>query len=426
MHSRNSSDVRSPGAPAPRRAGVASGLFAVATACAAVLALGCGSSTDAGSSSDPCGSGYAPTHYTVIGPSGGWVSYGQVASRGDQVLLQVPAGAWQECWEVTVESNWSTPGYPTGFVASQYVAGGSVAISIFRQLPGGGIEYAPDSMYVQLSFPTMYLPAQPQHPLGVFSYDSAAMDWRIDLPDNVDPDFAVVRTSDWRRPWWFGRIDLSAVDFVRYMQPALEDRIGTDTWTRITTLMDSVYNASKSGFNWSCVGANFVEGVFVAIQNIGETQGRAIQNGLSCGSCDAFSPLFWQEFDQYMTLENTGMLLSLMSNAVPGGGQIKEMAGEVVSWLFDLFSSTGFACDYDCFFKHIPKSWWVYMAEYYGGKWVVEQIESIKTDYLHCTAAAARLGPTSVLLAGLVERRPVPVTSRCGTPGFVLGVRGTL
>lgn len=363
-------------------------LLGLTLAVGGVLWASCDSAGSSEYSEDPCDPNYAPMHYTIIGPDGGWVSYGVASTRGDQILLNVPAGVWSSCWEVQLEPDWSAPSYPSGFVPSSYVYAGAVAVSIYRQTRDGDRIYAPDSMYLELSFPTLYLPSDGQEPLAVFTYDGMALDWRVVLPDVVDSDFLTARTGDWRQPWYFGRVDLGRIDFARYMEPALEDHIGTATWERIVAEADSLHNVMAPNLAWSCIAANFVEGIFVALRDRGVAGIQAIQAGLQCGDCDVMSDVFWEEWRQYLDVKQTGLMIDLLSMAVPGGGVVKEIAGQAISLVYDWCTSSPFACDYECYFDEIPKVWFLYMAEYYVGRGLISLVQEVKTNYLGCASPA--------------------------------------
>jgi len=382
-----------PGAVGTGRAPIRSGVAFLSAAFVIVVAamtVAC-SSTEPKHSEDPCSPNYAYAGGTVIGPDGGEVVLASYSSQGT-VRLAVPAGAWAECWEVQVEGDyagWNTPYYPTGFLSSQYNDWGSVSISLYRQGESGELIYAPDSMYVELSFPLLSIPADPQRVIGTFHYDNAAMDWRVRLPDARDADFVTVRVSDWRQPWWFGRIDLQDVDFERYMAPALEDQVGTETWTRIMAVMDSIYNKARPNLALNCLAANLVQGLFVALSDNGAAGVRAIQAGVHCGTCDALSAAFWDEWHQYIDVKQTGLMMDLVANLVPGGGIVKELAGQAISFIYDKLTSGGWTCDFDCYFDAIPKVWFLYMAEYYVGKGAASLIQDFKTGYLGCPAVAS-------------------------------------
>ena len=387
---------------APTRSGVAF-LTAAFAMVVAAMTVAC-SSTEPKHSEDPCSPSYASAGGTVIGPAGGEV----VLGSSGVVRLAVPAGAWAECWEVQVEGDyggWNTPNYPAGFLPSQYSDWGSVSISIYRQGASGERIYAPDSMYVELSFPLLSIPADAQRVIGTFHYDNAAMDWVVRLPDARDADFVTVRVSDWKQPWWFGRIDLQGVDFQRYMAPVLEDQVGTETWTRIMAVMDSIYNKAKPNLALNCLAANVVQGLFLALSDNGAAGVRAIQAGVHCGTCDALSAAFWDEWHQYIDVKQTGLMMDLVGNLVPGGGIVKELAGQAISFIYDKLTSGGWACDFECYFDAIPKVWFLYMAEYYVGKGAASLVQDFKTGYLGCPAVASgglRFGalPTAADLPG--------------------------
>jgi hypothetical protein len=421
--------TRVPAGSGPRLLGAA---FTMAMAAMTVTC----SSTEPKYSEDPCSNNYAHSRYTIIGPQGGEVGFGYYSTPGDMVRLIVPAGAWAECWEVQVEGDFGTPHYPAGFLPSGYRSAGSVGISIYRQTESGERIYAPDSMYVELSFPLLSIPADAQRIIGTFHFDSTAMDWRVRLPDARDADFVTVRVSDWKRPWWFGRVDLQDVDFQRYMAPALEDQVGTATWNRIMAVMDSVYNRAKPSLALTCLGANIVQGLFEALRDNGAAGVRAIQGGVHCGTCDALSTVFWDEWHQYIDLKQTGLFIDLVGNLVPGGGIVKELAGQAISFIYDRLTSGGFACDFECYFDAIPKSWFLYMAEYYAGAGIASLVKDFKTGYLHCPlgasgegSAAAWVPAGSALGTSAVSLPPCRVavrSSSSGPGGFDLGMGAAL
>lgn len=401
------------GSRAPRRLGAAFLSASFAMAIAAMTAT-CGS-TEPKHSEDPCSPNYTPATGTIIGPDGGQVVMGSSQTPGDAVRLVVPAGAWAQCWEVQIEpdySGYNTPYYPAGFLPSQYSNWGSVSISIYRQGASGERIYAPDSMYVELSFPLVSIPADSLRVIGTYYYDNTAMDWRVRLPDARDAEFVTVRVSDWNHPWWFGRIDLQGVDFQRYMAPALENRVGTETWTRIMAVMDSIYNKAQPSLALNCVAANLVQSLFKGLSDNGAAGVRGIQAGLNCGACDALSDAFWDAWSDYLMAKwSAGFGVDLFFQFVPGAEVLKVLAGETVSFLIDKAISESFSCHFQCYFDAIPKVWYLYMAEYYVGKGAVSLIQDFKTGYLRCPAVESsglRFGalPTAADLSGAPPASP--------------------
>ncbi len=377
----------------------------------AAMTMACGS-TEPKRSDDPCSPNYVSTGGTVIGPAGGEVVLGSLGV----IRLAVPAGAWAQCWEVQLEADYSgynTPYYPTGFLPSQYSNWGSVSISILRQAASGERIYAPDSMYLELSFPLVSIPADSLRIVGTYYYDNAAMDWRVRLPDARDADFVTVRVSDWNHLWWFGRIDLQRVDFQRYMEPALQNQVGTETWTRIMAVMDSIYNKVSPNLALNCVAANLVQSLFKGLSDNGAAGVRGIQAGLNCGTCDALSSVFWDQWTDYLMAKWSAQFgVDLFLQFVPGAAVLKALAGESISFLIDKAISESFSCHYQCYFDAIPKVWFLYMAEYYVGKGAASLVQDFKVGYLHCpavTTGGLRFGalPTAADLPG------APAASLC-------------
>jgi hypothetical protein len=357
---------------------------------AAATTLSC-QSVEPGVSGDPCGPNYWPSRYTVIGPAGGETGLGYYSTPGDQVRLLVPAGKWAQCWEVRVDGDygdWTTPTYPSGFVPSQYATLGSVSISIYRRSPAGDTIYAPDSMYVELSFPLLSIPSDSQHFLAAFNYDGTAADWRVRLPDALDQNFLTVHVSDWKRPWWFGRINPAKVNFDRYVAPALADRIGTATWNQIQAVMDSIANAAV--LRYSCAGMNLLQDLFVALMNTGAARVDSLQAGLHCGTCDALTAVFWSEWKVYVERLQAANLVNFLTTFIPEGSYLADLAGEALVFALESTASSGLACNYDCYFGSMPMGKWYFgMAEYGVGAVLAYLIQEYKTVSLGCAAGTS-------------------------------------
>jgi hypothetical protein len=351
----------------------------------AVMTLTCSRSVEPGLSGDPCSPDY-PAHYTVIGPQGGETGVGYSTTPGDMVRLLVPAGAWAECWEVQVNGDfgWTTPAYPTGFIPGQYATLGSIAISIYRRTPAGDTIYAPDSMYVELSFPLLKIPPDSQLFLAAIHYDGTARDWRVILPDAIDTNFLTVHVTNWKQPWWFGRLDPARIDFNRYVAPALADRIGTDAWSNIQTVMDSINNAAVPYMQNNCAGVNAIQAIFEGFMNHGAAGVQAIQAGINCGTCDALTAIFWNDWWEYVHRLQVVNLIDFLTNLIPEGKWPLELGGYAITFALQQWAKSGFACDYECYFNSISLTWYLYMAEYAVGGAIAGLIDVYKTNTLGC------------------------------------------
>jgi len=365
--------------------------------CAAVAATTCGSD-ELPLVDDPCDPSYLGI--PGIGPAGGtWQNTSVVQDAIQGFRVTVPPGRWTECWqlEVTWQDAWVTPDYPAGFASvSGPWAPASIAITIFRQ--GMGVHYnertyAPDSMYVELGFPLHTIPADARRFLGAFSYDDAGDDWRIHLPDDLDADFLTIRTRSWRQQWSWGRIDPAAIDFDRYVAPAIEGRIGTAGWSQIRTVVDSIAAALAASVSWpiDCNGLDVLEVVLGDLRDQAEAKLRASQDAIPCGSCDVFTSVFWDEWKEYVRQQQTEAILGFFTGLLPAGKVMDLVVGEVIQIAFQCAASR-FACDYDCFWGTVPPAFYWYLAEYGISVAILDFVEWYRASgYTWCSAAPTAL-----------------------------------
>jgi hypothetical protein len=349
-------------------------------------------------SDDPCSEGYAASRMTVIGPDGGMVDifdHPDASSPLEGFQLVVPAGAWAQCWEVEIASStygFDTPDYPAGFAPAARDPEGSIEFSIFRQTRTGGKVYAPDSMYVELHFPLRSIPQDARGYAFAFVFDSTALDWRVLIADDADADHLIVHVSDWKRHWSFGSIDLSAVDIERYLTPALAGRIGSAAWNRIEASLDSVYQAAVSQTSvLSCLGLNILEGFFVSARDRSATGLQAIGARVHCGTCDATTGLFWDEWRQYVHDKQTAMIMDMAMEIVGGpvtkGAHwlVEEAVGLLVGKVSDLMMGD-YGCDYECFVNAIDWTFFFYLAVYNASGTIIEGIDWYRHSFTTCPA----------------------------------------
>ena len=348
--------------------------------------------------SDPCAAGYPAVRMTVIGPEGGMVDiYDHPDAPSDLggFQLVVPAGAWSECWEVEIASTtygFDTPSYPSGFVPAARDPEGSIELAIFRQTEAGGRVYAPDSMYMELQFPLKNIPVEERGYVFAFMFDDAAMDWRLLLPDAATSSRFIVHSSNWKRQWSFGSIDLADVDIQRYLTPAMVDRIGSVAWSRIRASIDSVYDEAVSQTSvLSCFGLNVLEGFFVSARNRSATALQTLNTQANCGACDATTKLFWDEWRQYANDKSTEMILDMVLDVAggPGGNAldylIDETVGLVTGELMDLIFVGDYSCDYECFFDATDWTFFFFLAVYEATPYIIDGIDWYRQTFTTCS-----------------------------------------
>lgn len=376
-------------------------VLSVSLALAAVAALTvCDSSSpwdfDDEWSDDPCSPDYPEgveaDGFGVIGPDGGTV---RVTDPDDPIVgaeVTVPAGAWGACWEVGIlyRSMFSTEDYPDGYVPFERPSPtGSVEIVIFRWTPDTSYD-APDSMYVEVSFPVHQLQRSNVELFSAFYYDSTNARWRVRIPDALNDSAVTVYTRAWQHRWSWGRVDLSEIDFAEHIEPALEERVGTENWSRIKTTVDSVYDAAMRS-TWepiTCFALNFAQGAFAGFRDYSADMVRAIQASFDCGTCDATTKQFYDELVEYIRLNLYYMIVDMITDAIPGRAWPLKLAGFAVMGSL-LASMEALNCDYECLVERAPPLFYLYTAGYWGSYLVVEGIQWFKdSGYIHCAPEA--------------------------------------
>jgi len=359
-------------------------------------------------SDDPCSPNYFEgpdvDGFGVIGPNGGVV---KVTDPDDPLVgleVSVPAGVWSACWEVGIvyQSIFSTEDYPDGYVPFERpMPTGSVEIVIYRWTPDTSY-YAPDSMHVEVSFPVHQLPRNELEMFSAFFYDSTRSTWRVKFPDAIDESLLTVHTRAWNRPWSWGRVDLAEIDFEQHIEPALEERVGTETWNEIKATVDSVYEAAMRA-RWepiTCFALDFAEGLFIGFKDYSADAVRAIQSGLGCRNCDATTMEFYSELVEYVRLNIQFMIVEMFTDMIPGRLWPIKLAGFAMMGSL-LAAMDNLACDYDCLVERAPPPFYVYTAGYWFSSLVVEGIQRFRNSgYINCGPEAWTAPPPQVPLSG--------------------------
>lgn len=366
---------------------------------AMLIAAGCSSTGEPGSSDDPCGDNYPAARMTVIGPEGGGIGIPDnptdtFAFEGWQLV--VPAGTWAECWEVTFDLATNTPGYPDGFepVTVDPVSRikWSLDLQIYRQTEDGGRRYAPDSMYLELHFPLATVPQASSSGAYAFAYDAAMSDWRVFMAGKPDPDDLVVPVHHWRGLWSFGSIDLADVDVERYLVPALADRMGTEEWNRLEAALDSVYQVALSQTSQlNCVGLDILEGFFQGTRDWSATALRNIDAQVGCGACDATTSQFWDEYKLYLGDRGLGMMVEFAADMAGEAVGLGPLAGAGVGYAvgeLTQFMIGDYGCDYQCFVDAIDWTFFFHLAIYGASNGLIDVINWYRQSYTSCPALA--------------------------------------
>jgi len=349
-----------------------------------------------------------PWSSSVIGPEGGVVTYSLPNTEETGLQVRVPAGAWTACWEVEINSIsfWDTPDYPDGFEPyDRPLPTGFIEISVFRQDENLVQTFAPDSMYMELSFPLHSIPNNDGEIFSTFYYDSTAGSWRVELPDDQNESELIVRTSSWRRPWSWGRIDLEEVDYEEHLAPVLEEEIGTEIWNDIQYTLDSIYDAAmQDRMELTCIALTFAEATFESFRDQAAENVELYQAYIDCGDCNPITPEFYTGLKQYVLLNVEAMALDLFTDAIPGRLWYLKLFGKAYVLALQAMARS-LPCDYECFWNEAPPGIYLNAAAYYVSVLIIEVIQRYESSgYINCPG-------------GTPPSPPVPVSRVFGTTG---------
>lgn len=366
-------------------------LAALLVAAAAAAWVGCSDDDEPAVSDNPCDPNY-PAMYTmdgagILGPAGGEVAVKDTSDFLGGVKVRVAPGTWDSCWEVAIwySSIFSTEDYPDGFVPFQRPwPTGSVEIELGRWSETT-VYTPPDSILMDLCFPLTKLPCGETEMYAAYYYDEAGASWRVVLPDQMDETELVVRTRNYTPQWSWGRVDLSEIDYQRYMEPALTRRIGAPGWQRLVATTDSLYDAATDGrWRLDCSALAFARGVCVGFRDYASARIGVLQAGMGCGTCDIREQAFFDGLRQYVWLNLEAMVLDMFVDAIPGRLWVLKLAG--MAYVFALEAmARSLPCDYECYVSKVNPVLIANLAAYYAAMLVIEGIDLFKAQgYIHC------------------------------------------
>ncbi|MBW1757177.1 MAG: hypothetical protein JRJ80_13525 [Deltaproteobacteria bacterium] len=331
--------------------------------------------------------------YGVIGPQGGVVEETDPSSPLFGVRVEVPAGAWDECWEVYIqyESIFSTPDYPDGYVPFERPdPSGAVQIEIGLSTLSGFYP-APDPLPIQLSFPMDKIQPEAIEVRAAYFYDEEQQDWRIVFPKAMSAERLWVESSTHAQLWSWGLINIDEADFDRHVAPAMEDYYGSETWAEVQAAIDEIYRQGLEQQDLLiCAGLDFAEGFFIGAREAAGENVQELQVSLDCGDCNAVSTEFYEEFVDYIKLNIQAMLAEMFVEVIPGGLVTFPLKlAAFAMWMSIEAAIDNLACDYDCFFSRAHPLIYVNVAVYYGSEGILEVIERYRnSDYISCPPAA--------------------------------------
>jgi hypothetical protein len=383
---------------------------------AALLVFGCDLvEPEPAYTDDPCHpdyqfyDSYSQGAWGVIGPAGGVLTITDpVDAWGDPnpfvgVQLSVPAGAWGECWEVGVTFNSGNEQFPKGFVADRT---GFVFVSIFRHGDPANYYVAPDSMYVELSFPIRPGDRGETELYSAFESDSLTGGWQVRLPDELNASMLTIQRNGWNNRFSWGRIDLQEIDFDTYLEPALEQQVGTEAWNAITAKMDSLHQAMAAE-GWrivTCVGLEFAEHFFEGVKQQSGDLVRALGASYDCGYCDATTQAFYAELRTYIHLNVTYLVVEIL---IEKQRFLVKLAGYGLMGVL-LAQMYALDCDYPCLSKNASLPYYLYTGTYWASHLAAEAIRVYKAaGFIQCEVSqVGTYDAPTFWPAGWADRHP--------------------
>jgi len=323
-----------------------------------------------------------------IDEAGGTVALDEEGDAFQGTEIIVDPGAWEGCWNLYVwqHTTFSTPNFPDGLHGHEGMLTGSLEFDIYRQVDFEETVVPPDSMAMTLSFPTDGFEREPGEVFTAFRYDDDADLWRLDLPDATADDRLVVNIHRHQQLWTWGVVDLADADFDLYVEPAMQEMIGTESWDEVQAELDELHEAVVSEeIPITCDNLFALRDLFVTYRDQSAISLRAFQDGLGgeCGECDVTSSAFYQSIVDYFKLNAQAYIAQLM------------LIENSPHWLVTIFGHMMVAgykaaidalpCEFSCFFSAGTTEFYAHLAVYYVSIATVEVIEFFVTSgFIDC------------------------------------------
>lgn len=332
--------------------------------------------------------------YGVIGPDGGAVEETDPASPLFGVKVEVPPGAWDDCWEVVIryETIFSTPDYPDGFVPFERPdPSGAVDIDIGLSTLSGFYR-SPDPLPIQLSFPMTQIQPEPVEARTGYFYDEAQQTWRIVFPEALSSDRLGISSATHEPLFSWGLINLNDVDFDAHVAPAMEESLGTETWAEFQRAVDEAYRQSLEAQNLRmCLGLDLAEAILIGLRQSAEEQILALEMLIDCGECNPITPEFYEGIRDYILLNVEAMIAELVIDVIPGGLVTFPLKLAGYAWLLSVEAAIeALPCDYPCFASRAPPLIWINAGIYWGAEGMFGLLEWYRnSEYIMCPPAPA-------------------------------------
>jgi hypothetical protein len=336
--------------------------------------------------------------YGAIGPEGGVVEQTDPTSRLAGVRVEVPAGAWDECWEVSIQysSIFSTPDYPDGFVPFERPdPSGAVDIQIGLSTTRG-FYAAPDPLPIQLSFPMDDIEPKEPEVRAAYFFDDQQQTWRIVFPGALSPERVTIETSVHDVLWSWGLVDVGEVDYDEYLAPAMEDYFGGDAITEIEARLDEIrQDALEQDFEFDCDGLLALAEWVQVIQQGVYDEIQTLQQNLGCGDCNPLSEKFEEERDRWWQVRQWEIVFGIADMMFPPKKAIELVSFPLVNAAQNLLldaavGALNLTCDFDCYYDKVPYlTMTVLEGVYYGCGMATYIIYVYRDVELECPEGAA-------------------------------------
>ena len=327
-----------------------------------------------------------------IGAAGGSVAITDPEAPLYGVKRDVPAGQWTGCWFANLwyMTTFSTPNFPDGIEGYEGWLTGSVQIELTKSVPPGTAFTVPDSMYMELTFPTRNLVCAADEIVTALCFDESAQMWRVVMPVAKDASSITVRTYHHARLWTWGKVILHEVDFELYLRPALEELYGASGYAAVAAELERAYESVIAhDMAITCANLDLVHDLFLNLQSASRADLIAAQAAMggACGVCDVTSAAFYDELVEYVRLRIQAFFVELLF--VENGPSLLIQVWGFMRLCETLAEIEALGCDYPCFFAHVDEVFLGKLAVYYVSTFVVWAVEYAESSgVVDCSGAA--------------------------------------
>lgn len=228
----------------------------------------------------------------LFGPEGGTIEVTDPGNVFYGLRIVIPKGALNECRAMSVDDSFIKD-LPNGCLAYPHW-------STHARLAAGGGEQPYDAE-LEFYFPVSGIIAEEGESLCAFGYDRRTGEWIIILPDRIEGNTMMVKTT-YLDYWTWGKIDLDGVSTENLVEAARK-KYGDHTWDSVISgiseavgILETLY-VDQSCPTWTRVRDVDLPALIQARRDLLISYQSDIGQ---CGTCDLFSLDFGLDLSKYI------------------------------------------------------------------------------------------------------------------------------